>query len=349
MAETVLVTGGAGYIGSHTCKVLAKSGFLPVTYDNLSTGHAYAVKWGPFVQGDLADRVRLSETIETYKPKAVLHFAADALVVESVENPAKYYRNNVAGTLSLLEAMRQHNLTHLVFSSTCATYGNPTTTPISESHPQAPINPYGRTKWFAEQMMTDFEAAFGLKTIFLRYFNAAGADLATEIGENHTPETHLVPSIIQAGLGQRAAITIYGTDFETPDGSAIRDYVHVLDLAKAHVQALQYLLNRQKSDAFNLGTGKGTSVLELIEAVQKQSGKEIPQKIERRRAGEPARLTADHRKAKEILNWDPEYSNLPTIIESAWKWHQLLLEKEPLLRSAMQRLEEQKCSFLPTS
>jgi UDP-arabinose 4-epimerase len=349
MAIPILVTGGAGYIGSHTCKTLSKAGFLPIVYDNLSTGHAYAIKWGPFVQGDLADQAKLSEAITTFRPVAVLHFAANALVVESVTDPAKYYRNNLAGTLSLLETMRLHGVSNLIFSSTCAIYGHPQQTPLTEEHPQAPINPYGRTKWMAEQMMADFDSAHGLKTIALRYFNAAGADLDTEIGENHTPETHLIPSIIQAALGLKPEIVVYGTDFPTPDGSAIRDYVHVLDLADAHVLALRHLLANPQSKAFNLGTGTGSSVLELIDAVQKHCGKTLSVRLENRRSGEPGVLTADSRKAKEILGWEPKRSDLPTLIGSAWKWHQLLLENASILRSTMQRLEEQKCSSSPSA
>ena len=237
--DAILVTGGAGYIGSHTCKALAKAGFLPVAFDNLSTGHAYAVKWGPFIQGDLNDRAKLDEAIKNYNPKAVLHFAADALVTESMENPGKYYRNNVGSSIALLEAMRDHGIGSLVFSSTCATYGDPKFTPITEDHPQAPISPYGRSKLMIEQIIADFEKAHGLKSAVLRYFNVAGADSETEIGENHTPETHLIPTVIQAALGIRSEVVVYGTDFPSKDGSAVRDYVNVQDLAAAHVGALK--------------------------------------------------------------------------------------------------------------
>lgn len=335
--ETILVTGGAGYIGSHTCKALFKAGYLPVVYDNLSTGHAYSIKWGPFVQGDIGDATRLGNALETYKPKAVLHFAASALVIESLENPEKYYRNNLAGSLSLLETMRLHNVKNLIFSSTCATYGHPQFTPITEEHPQLPVSPYGRTKWMAEQMMNDFSNAYGMKTIFLRYFNAAGADFETEIGENHTPETHLVPSIILTALGLKPEIVVYGTSFPTRDGSAIRDYVHILDLANAHVLALQYLLEKQVNLALNLGTGHGSSVLEIVDAVQKHTGKKIPVRLEQHRPGEPGILTADNRKAKSILGWEPVHSQIPLIIETAWKWHQLLTENAPLLKAAIKK------------
>ncbi|MDE3046279.1 MAG: UDP-glucose 4-epimerase GalE [Verrucomicrobiota bacterium] len=350
--DTILVIGGAGYIGSQTCKTLLKAGFLPVTYDNLSTGHAYAVKWGPFVQGDLADKGKLAETIRSFKPVAVLHFAADASAVESMHHPGKYYRNNVAGTLSLLEVMRDEGLLNLVFSSTCATYGNPQYNPITEEHPQLPISPYGRSKLIAEQMMADFDTAHELKTVTLRYFNAAGADLETHLGENHTPETHLIPCIIQVALGLKEEIVVYGTDFPTRDGSAIRDYIHVQDLADAHVLALQHLLANRKSLQINLGTGVGTSVLELIDAVQKFCGKTVTVRLEQRRAGEPAMLAADNKKAKEILGFSPQHSSLPVIIESAWKWHQLLLDNAAILKTTMQRLEEHKgsqCSPSPSS
>lgn len=335
----ILVTGGAGYIGSHTCKALAKAGFLPICYDNLSTGHAYAVKWGPFIQADLNDKAKLQETFATFKPKAVLHFAADALVWESMRDPGKYYRNNVGSTLSLLEAMKEAGVDSLIFSSTCATYGQPQFHPITEEHPQIPINPYGRSKLMVEQILSDYEKAHGLHSVCLRYFNAAGADLQTQIGENHSPETHLIPTIIQAALGLREEIVVYGSDFATPDGSAIRDYVHVQDLADAHVAALTWILQEKKSLAINLGTGKGHSVFQIIEAVQNYCGKILPVRVEKRRAGEPSNLTADHQKATEILQWTPQRSDLPTLIDSAWKWHQLLLENEKALRSARERIE----------
>jgi UDP-arabinose 4-epimerase len=329
MSETILVTGGAGYIGSHTCKALAKAGYSPIVYDNLSTGHAYAVKWGPFVQGDLNDKTKLNETFATFKPTAVIHFAANAIVVESMNDPGKYYRNNVGSTISLLEAMRDHGVKQLVFSSTCATYGNPLFTPITEEHPQSPINPYGRSKLMIEQIISDFEMAHGIYSINLRYFNAAGADLETQIGENHTPETHLIPTIIQTALGLRNEIVVYGTDFASKDGSAIRDYIHVSDLADAHVAALKI----PRSTSINLGTGTGYSVLEIIDAMQKFCGKPLPVRLENRRPGEPGILTADHARAQKILGWTPQVSNLPTLIESAWKWHQLLFENADLLRS----------------
>ena len=344
--ESILVTGGAGYIGSHACQLLAKNGFLPITYDNLSTGHAYAVKWGPLVEGDLNDRAKLDHTLETYQPKAVLHFAANAIVIESMADPAKYYRNNLTSTISLLDAMRQYGITRLVFSSSCATYGHPRFMPITEEHPQAPINPYGRTKLMIEQMLDDYEMAYGIHSVKLRYFNAAGADIETRIGEDHTPETHLIPSIIQAALNVRDEIVIYGTDFPTTDGSAVRDYIHVQDLAAAHVAALQYLLQTNTSIALNLGTGKGYSALEIIEAVQKYCGKTLPVRLEQRRPGEPAYLVASAEKAKEILGWSPQISDLGTLLDSAWKWHQFLIENAPLLRTTLDR---QKLTTSPLS
>lgn len=341
--KPILVTGGAGYIGSHTCKELAAAGFLPITYDDLSTGHAYAVKWGPFIEGNINDREKLKETFKKYQPIAVLHFAGSALVSESLEDPGKYYRNNVAYTTALLEAMMEARVFHLIFSSSCATYGDPQFTPITEAHPQNPISPYGRSKLMTEQMIADFERAHGLKGVVLRYFNAAGADLTTEIGENHAPETHLIPSVIQTALGVRPEITVFGTDFSSRDGSAIRDYIHVQDLACAHVAALKWSLSSQKSVSVNLGTGTGHSVLEIIEAVQKFCGKTIPVRLEKRRVGDPSLLTANMQLAKELFGWTPRFSDLPTIIESAWRWHQLLMENAPLLRSTLSRLEEGKC------
>ncbi len=337
MPEPILVTGGAGYIGSHVCKALAQEGFLPIVYDNLSTGHAYAVKWGPFVEADLNDRVKLEEAIKLYRPKAVMHFAASALVVESMQDPGKYYRNNVSSSIALLEAMAQTGIRHFVFSSTCATYGTPFRIPVTEDQPQVPINPYGRSKWLVEQILSDFEAIHGISSAKLRYFNAAGADLKTEIGENHNPETHLIPTIIQAALDPKKEIVVYGTDFPTSDGSAVRDYIHVCDLAQAHVLALKALLSGEKSFALNLGTERGYSVLEIIEAVQKYCGKSISVRLDQRRAGEPAALIASARRAKELLGWEPLSSELSVLIDSAWKWHQLLSDHAPILQSTLQR------------
>jgi UDP-arabinose 4-epimerase len=330
MGGAILVTGGAGYIGCHTCKALAKEGYTPVVYDNLSTGHPYAVKWGPLVEGDLQDKAKLTETFANYKPEAVIHFAADALVAESVVHPAKYYKNNVGSTIALLEVMLQQGVKKIVFSSTCATYGQPLFSPITEKHPQNPINPYGKSKLMIEQMLKDFEVAYGFSPVILRYFNAAGADLETEIGENHAVETHLIPNVIQTALGIQKELTVYGTDFDTKDGSAVRDYIHVADLASAHVAALKC-----GSATVNLGTGKGYSVFEIVEAVQKHCGKTLPVRLEARRAGDPSVLVADNSLAAEILGWRPMVSDLATIIDSAWKWHQLLHENSSLIRAAL--------------
>jgi UDP-arabinose 4-epimerase len=320
----VLVTGGAGYIGSHVCKVLKRNGFFPIVYDNLSTGHAYAVKWGPLILGDLADRHNIRETCIRYRPQAVFHFAANALVGESVLHPAKYYRNNTSNSLILLEEICEAKIPYFIFSGTCAVYGNPQFLPLTEEHPLAPINPYGWSKRMIEQMLKDFDAAYGLRFVALRYFNAAGADLEQEIGENHDPETHLLPSILQAALQLREEIVVYGTDFATTDGSAIRDYVHVCDLAEAHLLALRMLLEGEKSRVFNLGTGKGTSVWEMIHAVQKYVSKKIPVRIAERRAGDPSSLVASADLASTMLGWNPKYSDLETLIRSAWKWHEKL-------------------------
>lgn len=321
MPKTILVTGGAGYIGSHTCKALKKAGFTPIVYDNLSTGHAYAVKWGPFVQGDLQDKPLLQKTFQEYRPSAVLHFASDALVIESIQNPAKYYRNNIVSSLCLLEAMKEAHVKKLVFSSSCATYGHPQFSPITEEHPQLPISPYGRTKLMVEQMIQDF-GVYGLDCVSLRYFNAAGADLEGEIGENHTVETHLIPSLIFTAMGLRKEFVIYGTDFDSHDGSAVRDYIHVQDLAAAHVAALH--LNAPGLTPINLGTGKGLSILEIVREIEIFCGKKIPVRKEPKRAGEPGVLTANNSKAKRLLNWTPLVSDLPTLIRSAWQWHEAL-------------------------
>jgi UDP-arabinose 4-epimerase len=318
---TILVTGGAGYIGSHTCKALANVGLIPVTYDNLSTGHPYAVKWGPLVIGDLRDRKQLDLAFKQYKPKGVLHFAASALVIESMTNPGKYYNNNVSGSISLLETMVENQVPHLVFSSTCATYGHPQFSPITEEHPQNPINPYGRSKLMVEHIIQDFEKTHNLHSVTLRYFNAAGADLEAEIGENHTPETHLIPSVIEVAQGLRKELVVYGTNFPTPDGSAVRDYIHVEDLAKAHVSALQWLFTNNRSTMINLGTGTGSSVLEIVRAVEAISKNKIPVRFEKKREGEPSHLVADNKKAKHLIHWTPVTSSLPHLIETAWKWH----------------------------
>ena len=319
--KKILVTGGAGYIGSHTCKILAQRGYLPITYDNLVYGHTQAVQWGPFIEGDIRDKEALAKVFAEYQPKAVIHFAAFAYVGESVEQPEKYYQNNVAGTLALLEVMRRFGCDQFIFSSTCATYGNPQALPLTEEHPQQPINPYGRSKLMIEQILADYSAAYGLSSIALRYFNAAGADLDGDIGEDHEPETHLIPLTILAALGKRSAIEVYGTDYDTPDGTAIRDYIHVADLADAHLRALELLQKEKKSRAFNLGTGIGTSVQSIIRTVEELSGRKVPVTYGLRRPGDPPTLIASADKAAEFLGWQPRHSDIETIIRSALAWH----------------------------
>ena len=316
----ILVTGGAGYIGSHTCKALSKAGLTPVAFDNLVTGHGEAVKWGPLERGDILDRARLDAVLQKYRPLAVLHFAAYAYVGESVTQPAKYYRNNVSGALTLLEAMRDHGVTQMVFSSSCSTYGTPRSIPIGENHPQNPINPYGASKLMVERMLADFGAAYNLRSVSLRYFNAAGADPDGEIGEDHDPETHLIPLVLKAGVGECPNITIYGTDYDTPDGTCIRDFVHVTDLAEAHVLALRALESGCDSSSYNLGIGHGFSVREVIRTANVVSGQSIPVAEGGRRPGDPARLVADAKRAKGELGWDPQYGDLTQIIATAWDW-----------------------------
>jgi len=321
LGTPILVTGGAGYIGSHACKALAKMGYFPITYDNLVYGHRWAVKWGPLEEGDVSDRQRLDDVFSRYKPKAVIHFAAYAYAGESVQNPGKYYRNNVVGSLTLIEAMRDHRVNKIIFSSSCATYGMPSIIPIPESHPQVPINPYGASKLMMERILQDFGQAHGIYSIFLRYFNAAGADLDGDLGEEHEPETHLLPLVIKAALRQIPWIEIYGSDYPTPDGTAIRDYIHVTDLAEAHVKALMHLLEERGSTALNLGTGRGYSVREVIEAVEEVSGKSIPVRRGPRRVGDPPILVADPIQAEKALKWQPQRSDLRTIINTSWNWY----------------------------
>lgn len=322
MSQSVLVTGGAGYIGSHTCKMLARAGHLPVVFDNLSRGHREAVRWGPLVEGDLADSERLAATIESHRISAVMHFAALAYVGESVVNPALYYRNNLSGTLSLLEAMRQTGVDKIVFSSTCATYGIPEIVPIQETAPQLPVNPYGETKLAIERALRWYGGAYGMRSMSLRYFNAAGADPEGEIGELHEPETHLVPLVLQTALGQRSHIDIYGTDYPTVDGTAIRDYIHVDDLAEAHLRALEHLCAGNEGAQLNLGTGSGHSVREVIAAAEAISGRPVARREVARRPGDAPVLVAEPRLAAEQLGWRPRCSDLETIISTAFAWHQ---------------------------
>jgi UDP-arabinose 4-epimerase len=319
----VLVTGGAGYIGSHACKALARAGYTPVVYDNLVRGHEWAVKWGPFERGDILDGARLAEVVAAHRPAAVMHFAAFAYVGESVAEPAKYYRNNVQGTLCLLAAMRAVGVDKLVFSSSCATYGIPAETPIREDMPQAPINPYGATKLMVEQILADYRAAYGLQSVALRYFNAAGADPDGEIGEAHEPETHLIPLALDAAAGDRPNVTIHGGDYETPDGACIRDYVHVSDIAQAHVLALAALVGgRPLRPAYNLGGGPALSVAEVIGAASLVTGRNIPVVIGPRRPGDPPVLTADASLAAAELGWRPAYPGIEEMIAHAWAWRQ---------------------------
>jgi UDP-arabinose 4-epimerase len=319
---SVLVTGGAGYIGSHTCKALAHAGFTPVTLDNLVYGHRDAVKWGPFVQGDLADRALLERLMREHAVEAVIHFAAYAYVGESMQQPGKYFANNVVNSLNLLNAMQRAGVPHIVFSSTCATYGLPQRIPIDEQHPQQPVNPYGESKLFVERALKWYAVAHGVKWVALRYFNAAGADADRQIGEDHTPETHLIPLIIQAALGLRPQVEVFGNDYPTADGTAIRDYIHVTDLADAHVKALGYLFAGGEPVALNLGTGRGYSVREVIAAVERASGRSVPGRDAPRRQGDPPELVANAEQAGRRLGWYPQHSSLENIARTAWAWHQ---------------------------
>jgi UDP-arabinose 4-epimerase len=320
--KPVLVTGGAGFIGSHTCKALRNAGFSPVSYDNLSRGNAEAVKWGELVVGDIADGRLLRETLMRNRPSPVVHFAAFAYVGESTENPGLYYRNNVAGTLVLLEAMRECGVRHIVFSSSCAVYGVPAVVPIPEKSPLNPVNPYGATKMMCERILSDCAHAFSMNWIALRYFNAAGADPDGEIGECHVPETHVIPLILDAAAGECEAFSVFGTDYPTADGTCIRDYIHVSDLADAHVLALRSLLQGGENEAVNIGTGRGWSVLELIDIARQVTGREIPIRRDPRRPGDPPALVSDPRRARERLAWSPRYPDVTQQIAHAWAWHQ---------------------------
>jgi UDP-arabinose 4-epimerase len=318
----ILVTGGAGYIGSHTAKFLAAAGHHPVIFDDMSQGHEWAVKWGPLERGSLSDPARLADVFGRHEIDGVVHFAASALVGESMVNPARYFRNNTVGTLNLLEAMRERGVATIVFSSTCATYGDPVRVPIDESHPQAPVNPYGESKLMVEQMLRWYGEIHGLRWMALRYFNAAGADPDGEIGEDHDPETHLIPLVIGAAQGRRPAVKIFGTDYATPDGSAIRDYIHVNDLADAHLRALDRLGAGAASHPINLGTGHGHSVKEVVDAVSRVGGRPVPVVEAPRRPGDPAELVAAPGRAREVLQWTCRHSDLEAIVRHAWAWHE---------------------------
>jgi UDP-glucose 4-epimerase len=318
--ETVLVVGGAGYIGSHTCLDLANKGYRPVVFDNFSNGHREFVKWGPAEEGDIRDRARLDEVLAKHKPAAILHFAALIEVGESVKDPVSFYENNVVGTLTLLSAAQAAGIDAFVFSSTCATYGLPQSVPLDETHRQVPINPYGRTKYVVEQALADYDQYKNLRSVILRYFNAAGADFEGRIGEWHQPETHAIPLAIDAALGRRQGFKVFGSDYETRDGTCVRDYIHVLDLADAHVRAVEYLLKGGESVALNLGTGTGTTVKELLGAIEDVSQRPFPVEYIGRREGDSHTLVANNDKARDVLGWVPQY-DLLQIIQSAWNWH----------------------------
>ena len=317
----VLVTGGAGYVGSHTCKALSEAGYTPVVFDNLVNGHKDFVKWGPFEFGDIRDREALASVIRKYSPAAVMHFAAFAYVGESVTDPIKYYENNVCGSLALLRVMAETGMNNIVFSSSCATYGFPDTIPINEDTLQNPINPYGRTKLIVEQLLGDFESAGGPTWIALRYFNAAGADAELEIGERHNPETHLIPLALSAIDGDE--LKVFGSDFDTNDGTCVRDFVHVSDLAIAHVKALRALENGSPSNALNLGTGRGYSVIEIIEVIQRVAGRSVKYRFVPSRKGDPPVLVSNPGFAQDLLKWQPESSDLENIVDTAWRWFQI--------------------------
>ncbi len=322
---TILVTGGAGYIGSHAVLALRDAGYEVVILDNLVYGHRELVEKVlkvELIQGDTGDRALLDQLFKTREFAAVMHFAAYAYVGESVSQPAKYYRNNVVGTLTLLEAMCEAGIKNFVFSSTCATYGVPQQIPISENQPQQPINPYGMSKLMVEKILSDFEHAYGLRSVRFRYFNAAGADPQGRLGEDHEPETHIIPLVLLTAMGKRESISVFGTDYDTPDGTCIRDYIHVTDLAQAHILGLDHLLKGGSSEVFNLGNGQGFSIQQVIEAARVVTGRPIPVTLADRRPGDPPILVGSGEKALRILGWKPQYAKLETILEHAWQWHQ---------------------------
>ena len=320
--SNVLVTGGAGYIGSHACKALKAAGFTPVTYDNLVTGWKDAVKFGPFEQGELSDRARLDAVFAQYEPVAVMHFAALSQVGEAMSEPGRYWRNNVEGSLTLIEAATAAGCLNFVFSSTCATYGEHDNVVLDEGTPQEPLNAYGASKRAVEDILRDFGAAYGLKHVIFRYFNVAGADPEGEVGEHHRPETHLIPVMLEAIDGKRPALTINGTDYDTPDGTCVRDYVHVMDLVDAHVLGLKWLQDGKQSRVFNLGTGDGFSVREVIDASRAVTNREVPHSEGPRRAGDATKLVSGSTRAAAELGWTPERSTMPQMIADAWRWHQ---------------------------
>ncbi len=318
----ILVVGGAGYIGSHMVKMLSQKGHQVVTLDNLSNGYQDAVKYGDFIEGDIADEALLKRIFTENKFDGVMHFASYIQVGESVQEPSMYYRNNVTNTQVLLDAMLEHGVKCFIFSSTAATFGEPEYTPIDEKHPQKPINPYGHSKLMVEQILADFDHAYGLKSVCLRYFNAAGADPEGELGERHLPETHLVPLVLQAASGRRENITVFGTDYDTPDGTCVRDYIHINDLCTAHLQGLEHLVAGGESRAYNMGNGQGYSIKEVIDAAKKVTGNDFTVVYGERRAGDPARLVADSTLLQKELGWKPAFADLETIIRHAWEWEQ---------------------------
>lgn len=320
-SPVVLVTGGAGYIGSHACKALSQAGFTPVVYDSLTLGHHDFVKWGPLIEGDTRDKAKLVGAMKAHKVDAVMHFAALSSVGESVSKPLDYYDVNLSGTQTILAAMKECGVGYIIMSSTAAVYGTPETVPIPETAQPKPENPYGRSKLLAEMVMRDCEKAYGLNWIALRYFNACGASPAGDIGESHDPETHLIPLALAAAAGDSAALSIFGNDWPTPDGTCIRDYIHVTDLAAAHVKALEYLMREKISGPINLGIGKGYSVLEIINAIKSVTKRNVPAKMGERRPGDVSALVADASKAAEILDFKPEHSSLEHIIQTAWDWY----------------------------
>ena len=320
-STNILVIGGAGYIGSYMCKHLARSGYTPVVLDNLSRGYRKAVRWGPFVEGDLNDASLVARVLEAHDIAAVMHFAAFINVGESVEDPVLYYQNNVASTIGLLQTMKECGVKHFIFSSSAAVYGEPAESPIPETHPCAPVNPYGWSKLMVERILADFERAYGLRSTSLRYFNAAGADPEADLGEDHRPETHLVPLVLKTALGSIPEIAIFGDDYPTPDGTCLRDYVHIHDLVEAHLLALQRLLDDKPGGIYNLGNGTGYSVRQVIETARRVTGRAIPQRSEARRPGDAAVLVASSGKARHELGWQPRYGALEEIIETAWAWH----------------------------
>jgi UDP-glucose 4-epimerase len=318
--KNILVTGGAGYIGSHTCLALANKGYIPIVYDNLVNGHREFVQWGPFEQGDVRDRERLERILSSYRPAAIIHFAGLIEVAESVVNPIAFFDNNVSGSVSLFASALKAGIDKVVFSSTCATYGIPQEIPMREDHPQLPISPYGTSKLLVEQILRDLDTYQGLRSVMLRYFNAAGADVEGRIGERHNPESHVIPIAIDVARGKRSLFKIYGSDYPTPDGTCIRDFVHVADLADAHARSIDYLMAGGTSIALNLGTGRGTSIKQLLQTIERLSGVRVPVEFAARREGDSPELVADNAKAKATLQWQPAHE-LEDIVRSAWNWH----------------------------